>query len=223
MSDYADARRNMVDCQLRTFDVSDRAILAAMEEVRREEFVPAGRQALAYLDQNLLIPGGAEQEARVMLAPMVLARLLQALDISAGDRVLDVAGGYGYSAALLARLGARVTALESRADLAQEARSRLTAAGFGANVTCRDGAIEAGSAGDGPFDAILVNGAVEELPQDLLDQLADGGRFACLRMTGHSGKAILHVRSGDAFGFRSLFDASAPVLAPFRAPAVFSF
>ena len=224
MTDYAGARRTMVDCQLRTFDVSDRAVLAAMESVPRERFVPAGREALAYLDQNLTISAvGDDDEARVMLAPMVLARLVQALDIEPDARVLDVAGAYGYSSALLARLGARVTLLESRDDLAADAVLRLSSAGLDDRVVCRTGPIAEGSATDAPFDAILVNGAVDEVPQTLLDQLADGGRLACLKMAGRSGKAVLHVRSGPAFGFRTLFDASAPVLSAFRAVPAFSF
>ncbi len=222
MTDFAVARRNMVDGQLRTFDVRDRAVLTAMEEVPREAFVPEGREALAYLDQNLALPGsGEEDDPRTMLAPMVLARLIQALAIEPGSTVLDVGGGLGYSAAVLARLGAEVTLLESRSDLAEAAGQRLAASGL--RVRQANGPLSAGVSGQAPFDAILVNGAIEEHPTDLLKQLDDGGRLACLRAEGRSCKAMLFGRSGAAVGFRTLFDATAPVLAAFRRAPAFVF
>src|SRR5687767_8284101 len=130
MFDFAQARRNMVDSQLRTYDVTDLAVLAAMNEVPRERFVPAGREELAYLDQGLGVGPAGPAGQRTMLAPMVLARMLQHLEVRPGERVLDVAGGLGYSAAVLARLGARVVALESDEALAAEMRRRLDGAGL---------------------------------------------------------------------------------------------
>lgn len=215
MPSFATARRNMVDCQLRTFEVTDRALLAAMNELPRELFVPQGREDLAYLDQNLSF-GGEPSDPRVMLAPMILARLIQALAIEPGARALDVAGARGYSAALLARLGARVTALEPRADLASSARSVSPGGAAG-------GGLAAGVPDGAPFDAILVNGAVEDEPSGLLGQLAEGGRLACLEHREGAGRAVLFLRSGDSFGRRSLFGASAPVLAAFRRSPAFVF
>lgn len=223
MMDFAAARRNMVDGQIRTFDVTDRAVLAAMTELPRELFVPASLQALAYLDQSLPLDGpGQRQDPRFTLAPMVLARLLQALQIEDGCASLVVAGGLGYSAAVLARLGADVTMLESRSDLLAGARERLGAAGVGERVRLVEGPLEDGVPGQ-TFEAILIEGAVERRPTKLLDQLADGGRLACMSVENGPGEALLFVRSGPALGFRSLFNAAAPVLAAFRRDPAFVF
>lgn len=212
------ARRTMVDCQLRTFDVSDKAVLAAMAQVPRERFVSGDRGALAYLDQNLPL-GSDPADPRVALAPMTLARLLQALEVQSGDRVLDVAGGLGYSSAILAALGAKPVLLEPRSDLATAAESNL-----GSSAIVRTGPLEKGSPEDGPFDCILINGTIEQRPDALLEQLSDGGRLACLaRDSGGPGRAVLYVRSASGIGQRALFDASAPILAAFRPEPAFSF
>lgn len=190
---YATLRRTMVDTQLRTFDVTDRAVLAAMEEVPRELHVPDGQGALAYLDRN--ITSGSPADPRVVLAPMVLARLIQALDVVVGSRVLVVADLGGYAAAILERLGATVTSVD-----------------------------QGGSTNDGGrYEAILVNGAVESRPDAMLARLVDGGRLGCISAERGTGHAMLFVKSGDAIGFRMLFDASAPILAEFRRPAAFAF
>lgn len=215
MLDYAQARRLMVDCQLRTFDVNDVAVLDAFGEVPRERFVPAGREEFAYIDQTLRL--GTE---RAMPAPMLLARMIQALEVDTGARILDVATGYGYGAAILARLGAEGVALESDPALAAAARDNLAAH---TGITVTEGPIEAGAAQSGPFDAILVNGRVEIRPQSLLDQLRDGGRLVCVMGRDRAAKATVFVRAGDAFGARPLFDAALPPLAAFAADAGFAF
>lgn len=217
MTSFDAARRTMVDCQLRTFDVSDRALLAAMAEVPRERFVPPGREALAYLDRNLSL-GGDGVDPRVMLAPMTLARLLQALDVQEGDKALDVGGGLGYSSALFVALGARPVLLESRADLAAAAAVNL-----GPSVPVRTGPLGEGAPADGPFDCILINGATELRPQALLDQLADGGRLACISREQGVGRAMLYARTGAGIGYRAVLDATAPVLSAFRPEPAFSF
>lgn len=216
MTSFDAARRTMVDNQVRTFDVSDRAVLAAMAEVPRERFVPDDRVALAYLDNHLQFQGG--EDRRVVLAPMILARLLQALDIQEDEKVLDVAGGLGYTSAVLVALGAKPVLLESRADLAAGAAERL-----GAAVPVRTGPLAEGSAADGPFDCIVINGAVETRPDKLLGQLAEGGRLACLFREGATGRAQLYVKSGGGVGHRGLFDVAAPVLAAFAPEPAFSF
>ncbi|KQP29559.1 protein-L-isoaspartate O-methyltransferase [Methylobacterium sp. Leaf104] len=216
MLDYAQARRLMVDCQLRTFDVNDVAVLDAFGEVARERFVPQGREDFAYIDQTLRLgrPG------RAMPAPMLLARMVQALAIQPGETALDVGTGYGYGAAILVRLGAEITALESDGDLAAGARARLADL---AHITVVEGALEAGAPQAAPFDAILVNGRVETRPQALLDQLRDGGRLVCVMGRDRAAKATLFVRAGDAFGSRPLFDAALPALGAFAAEADFAF
>lgn len=193
--DFAKARRTMVDCQLRTFDVHDRAVLAAMDEVARERFLPPGQEELAYLDRNVVT--GRDDDLRVMLAPMILGRLIQALGIEAGQKCLDVGTGAGYATAVLARLGARVTPLDEH---------------------LAGGAPEAA-----PFSAILINGAVAFVPEALLGQLADGGRLACLMQDGGTTRGVLFVRTGETMSHRALFDAQAPVLHAFAPAPAFAF
>lgn len=220
MLDYAKARRMMVDGQLRTFDVNSIPVLAAFEDVPREAFVPRGREDLAYSDRPLDLGGS---EGRSMLAPMVLARLVQALEIGLGERVLEVATGLGYGAAILDRLGAEVIALESDAELAEAARGRLAGAGAG-RVLVVSGPLDQGWPAAAPYDAILVNGALEVRPERLLAQLSPGhGRLACVMGRGRPGRATLHVRSGEAFGARTLFDAAAAPLPAFRDEPGFVF
>jgi protein-L-isoaspartate(D-aspartate) O-methyltransferase len=222
MLDFAQARRAMVDCQLRTFDVFDIPVLAAMEAVPRERFVPAGREGLAYIDQDIPVADAIEgAERRFMLKPMVLGRLLQALEIEPGAKALDVAGGLGYSAAVLARLGLEVTALEATAAAAQAASERLAAVGV-SGVETVAGPLAQGYPAAAPYDVILINGLVETRPQALLEQLAEGGRLACIERRGKAGRAVVYVRS-DAFSSRALFDAGAPVLEAFKAEAGFVF
>ncbi|KAB1073188.1 protein-L-isoaspartate O-methyltransferase family protein [Methylobacterium planeticum] len=217
MLDYAQARRLMVDCQLRTFDVNDIAVLDAFDAVPRERFVPPGREDFAYIDQTLRL-GGASGDVRFLPAPMVLARMIQALEIRPGARVLDIGAGYGYAAAILARLGGQVVALEPVEVLAQGARERL-----GADATVLDAPLAAGAPGHGPYDAILVEGRIEVRPQALLDQLKDGGRLVSVMGPDRAAKTTLFVRAGDAFGARPLFDAALPGLSAFAAEAGFSF
>jgi protein-L-isoaspartate(D-aspartate) O-methyltransferase len=220
MVDFAQARRMMVDSQLRTFDVNDLSLLDAMDSVPRERFVAAGRENLAYIDQDILV--GTGKERRFMLSPMVQARLIQALALEPGRKVLDVACGLGYSSAVMAELGAAVIGLESDEDLAGEARKRLASVGA-SGISVVVGPLDRGLSGEAPFDAILVNGAIERRPDALLDQLADGGRLVCVMGRGRSAKATLFVRTGDAFGLRNLFDAAAPSLTAFQDDPGFVF
>jgi protein-L-isoaspartate(D-aspartate) O-methyltransferase len=215
MLDYAQARRLMVDCQLRTFDVNDVPVLDAFGEVARERFVPPGREDFAYIDQTLRLG----PQGRAMPAPMLLARMIQALAIQPGEKALDVGTGYGYGAAILSRVGAQVTALESDPDLAA-ARTRLAGVD---EIAIVEAPLETGDAKSGPYDAILVNGRIETRPQALLEQLKDGGRLVCVMGRDRAAKATLFVRAGDAFGARPLFDAALPALGAFAAEAGFAF
>jgi protein-L-isoaspartate(D-aspartate) O-methyltransferase len=220
MVDFAQARRTMVDSQLRTFDVNDIPLLDAMASVPRERFVPSDREGFAYIDQDLQVAGG--DEPRFMLSPMIQARLIQALSVRPGMRVLDVACGLGYSSAVLRELGAEVVAIDTSQDLVDKARERLKSAG-GAGIEVIAAELDQGYPDRGLYDAILVNGAVERRPDRLLQQLAEGGRLVCVVGSGRSAKATLYVRSGQAYGSRSLFDAAAPVLQPFRVEPGFAF
>lgn len=215
MTDFAAARRHMVDGQVRTADVTDPRILAAMFEVARENFLPAGLAGLAYLDLDVPLGGG-----RRLLKPMVLAKLIQALDLAGADRVLDIGCATGYSAALLARIAGHVVALEQDASLAQAATAALATA---SNVTVAVGPLMAGWPSAASYDAILVDGGAETVPAALFHQLKDGGRLACVLGSGPGAKATLYRRSGDEIGSRAVFDAAATVLPGFVQPPVFAF
>lgn len=220
MTNFKHARRMMVEGQVRTADVTDLALQSAMLEVPRERFVPAGEAELAYLDIDLPVGGPAGQASRRMLKPMVLAKLIHAADLRAGDAVLDVACATGYAAAVLARLAARVTALEEDAALAATAKAVLSE--LAPNVTVVTGALTAGWPAGAPYDVILLEGATEIAPRSLFPQLRDGGRLLCVEGR-NPGKAMLYRSvAGDVTG-RPIFDAAAPLLPGFVEPPAFVF
>ena len=216
MTDFATARRHMVDGQVRTADVTDLRLIAAMLEVERERFVPPASAALAYLDLDLPVGEGG----RCLLKPMVLAKLIQAADIGPADRVLDVGCATGYAAALLARIAGSVVALEQDESLAKTAAGALSGL---ANVTKASGPLTAGWPSAGPYDAILLEGATEVAPHALCDQLKDGGRLVCVLGAGPGAKATIYCRSGKEVGERPIFDAAAPLLPGFAKQPVFAF
>jgi protein-L-isoaspartate(D-aspartate) O-methyltransferase len=220
MTDLRNARRTMVDSQVRPNDVTNLALIAAMLEIPREAFVPASQAALAYLDRDVPIAEATESEpARYLIKPVVLARLIQAADPLPQDRVLVVGAGTGYSAAVLSRLTSTVVALEQNDKLAQQARAALPAVGVG-SVTVVDGPLAAGAPASGPYEVILIDGGVETVPGALMVQLSRHGRLVAVVMAGPLGKATLfQMVNGETSG-RVLFDASAPVLPGFsKAPA----
>jgi protein-L-isoaspartate(D-aspartate) O-methyltransferase len=223
MIDFAVARRMMVDGQVRTADVTDPLVVDAMLATPRELFMPDGKQDIAYLDLAVPLTGIAPgNPVRRLLTPMVLAKLLQALEIQGGDSVLDVGCGTGYSAAILARIAKSVVALEDSPELAGRATQSLAAAGA-ANVAVVSGPLPAGWPNEGPYDAILVEGATEFRPEVLFGQLREGGRLACISGRGPAAKAMLYrAFEGDVSG-RPIFDAAAGVLPGFAAPDVFVF
>jgi len=210
MSDFAIARQKMVDGQVRTADVTDHRILDAMLALPREEFVPAARRALAYLDLDLDVAEGGPAP-RCLIKPMLLAKLLQAAEIRAGDNVLIVGCATGYAAAVAARLAGKVTATERDQALAAKARDALSRVGL-SNVTVKVAEPPAGDAADAPYDVILLNGATEIAPETLCGQLRDRGRLVGVFAASRPPRATIVTRSHGDFGHRTLFDASAPVL-----------
>ena len=219
MTDFVLARRNMVDGQLRPNRVTNAQLLAAIGDLPRERFLPAGLKSVAYADDDVPLGNG-----RFLMEPIVLARLLQTLQPLPEDRALVVASGAGYGAALLARLVKTVVAVEADAGLASSAEQIIAELGM-TNVQHVVGRMEEGCAAQGPYDVILVEGAVQKVPAAILDQLAEGGRLGTViaAPTGMLGVAHLMVKEGGVVSARPLFEAGTPCLPGFAAPARFTF
>lgn len=218
MADFSTARRVMVDNQIRTFDVTDRDVLAAFETVPREFFVAPEDIAAAYADRQLSLGG------RALLPPLLLARLVQALQPQAGETALDVMGGHGYSAAILAALGLKTTFLETDPALVEGARAALAKAGAEVEILPAQ-PVEAATR---PltarrFDVILVNGATERDPSGLIELLNDGGRLGIFSRQRGGVRAEVHVMSNGHASPRRAFDAVVPVLPGFAAEPGFVF
>jgi protein-L-isoaspartate(D-aspartate) O-methyltransferase len=211
----AAARLHMIDSQIRPSDVTDARLLAAFYTVARENFVPRGARAIAYADVPVeVVPG------RFLLEPRCFAKLLQMAQICAEDRVLDVGCATGYSSAVLARLAGRVVALEQDADLLRIASDALS---LTANITLVQGGLIEGAKMEGPFDVIIVEGGIEQTPDTLLSQLAEGGRLVAVMQEGAQGRATLFKKDNGGIGHRAVFDASAPLLAGFKKAMGFVF
>lgn len=220
MVDAATQRLNMVESQVRPSDVVDRRIPVAMSAIPREQFVPLESQAIAYMDSDLAIDADA---TRVLLAPRVLAKMIQNLELESNDVVLDIGCGTGYSTAVLSRIAQTVVGLEENKEFVASATANLEAVEVD-NAAIVQGLLSEGHAAEGPYDAILVNGAVQsELPSEILDQLKDGGRLVAIVGDQTQGRCMQWRRIGEGFDNRWLFDASAPVLPGFRAEAEFVF
>jgi protein-L-isoaspartate(D-aspartate) O-methyltransferase len=215
MTDFAAARRHMVDGQVRTTDVTDLRVISAMLEVPRERFMPPAGTALAYLDLD--VPLGA---SRCLLKPMVLAKLIQAAELEGTDRVLDAGCATGYGAAVLARIAGQVVALEQDAGLAKAASAALSSQ---PNATVVSGPLAEGWPQGAPYDVVLLEGATEVVPHGLCQQLKDGGRLVCVLGSGPGSKAMLYRRSGGEVGGRAVFDATAALLPGFAKTPVFAF
>lgn len=210
MVDYAQARRTMVDSQVRPSDVTDLRLIAALLDVPRERFVPATKRNVAYLDLDLPLNAIG---SRALLKPMVFGKLLQAAAIGDGERVLDVGSATGYSSAVLAKLAGSVVALEEDSALTKEA-------GAATGVEMASGPLAKGWAQGAPYDVILLEGACEEVPEALFAQLKDGGRLLAVVGAGPMGKATMYSKAGEHVSAVPLFDAAAPMLPGFaKAPA----
>lgn len=221
MADFARAREMMVDRQIMTVDVTNARVLSAMREVPREAFVPRGLRAIAYSDADLPLKK-ASAPRRALLNPPTFARLAQLAAIGADDVVLNVAAATGYGAAVLARLASFVVALEEDAELAQAATANLLDLGIG-NAAVVTGRLADGYAAEAPYDAILIEGAVEVVPESLFGQLKEGGRLVAVVGRGLAGAATIFTRTLGEVSGRPAFNAGAPSLPGFEAPRGFVF
>lgn len=223
MIDYQQRRLNMVDSQVRTSDVTDRRIQRAMLEVPREMFAPENLRSMAYMDGPLPVVAHSDgRRRRTLLSPRSLAMLLQLAQVESASRVLDVGCATGYSTAILARLAQSVVAVESDSALANAAKQNLRTLGA-TNTAVVENALTAGAPEAGPYDAIVLNGAVEQTPSALLDQLADGGRLVAIVADGALRRARIWQRAGKTVGDRPAFEADADVLPGFEREPEFVF
>lgn len=217
MTDFVAARKQMVDSQLLPNKVTDARLIEAMSAVPREAFLPQARRGVAYMDEDAQVAPG-----RYVIAPMVFARLLQAAAVSDTDAVLDVGCATGYSTAVLARIASVVVAVEEDAALAAQASANLASTGV-ENAAVAAGPLNAGYPAQAPYDVIVLEGSVEEVPAPLLGQLNEGGRLVAVLAGRGIGKATLYTRTGGVIGHRQLFDAGLPPLPGFAREAGFVF
>ena len=215
--DFSAARQTMVATQILTGAVTDPLVIAAIGAVPREVFVPEARRAVAYVDEDLAIGKG-----RFVIEPLVLARLLQIADVQPADRALVIGAGTGYAAAVLGRMAANVIALESDRDLANTAAQALVSAGA-ANVRVVTGDLTAGYPSGGPYDVIVIAGAVNAIPDQIKQQLADEGRLVTVLRNGPVGRGVLVERVGASYGLRDGFDAVTALVPGFAKQSTFVF
>lgn len=216
MTDFQERRTMMVDTQVRTNDVTKYNVIAAMLEIPRERFVPDSRRDVAYIGENIELARG-----RVLLEPRTIAKMIDALDIRPTELVLNIGAGYGYSAAVLGRLAQAVVAVEEDPEMAAEATRRLAETGAD-NVALVQGPLAAGHPPEAPYDAILIEGGIEELPEAIAAQLAEGGRIMALFHEGALGVVRIGTKLDGVITWRFAFNAGAPVLPGFARRAEFS-
>ncbi|HSK38353.1 MAG TPA: protein-L-isoaspartate O-methyltransferase [Arenibaculum sp.] len=218
MPDYSAARFHMVEGQIRVNKVTDQALIEALSTTPRERFVPKAVRGVAYVDEDVQIAPG-----RYLMEPMVLARLLQTAMVRSTDIALDLGCGTGYATALLARLAATVVAVESDPALAARASELLGELGVD-NAAVVEAPLEEGYAQQAPYDVILVNGAVAEVPPVLFDQLAEGGRLVTVvAPRGRLGQARIFSKAGGSVSSRIIFEAGTPLLPGFEPKPAFEF
>lgn len=217
--DYALARQNMIESQLRTNKITQEDLLDAMRKVPREQFLPLNKQQFAYLDEDIALGAG-----RYETEPMVLANMIQALKLGPQDDVLVVGAAAGYSAAVISLIAKSVFAVENEHDLAARASEQLTQFAFD-NAVVVEGPLTEGRADHGPYDAILVNGAVAEVPTALTAQLKKGGRLVVVVREGEDKTGTIRVceNLGGSIAERTLSDVSVPFLKGFEPKAAFTF
>lgn len=223
MIDHEQARTKMVDCQIRTNDVTDFAVLRVFGTVPRQEFVPARNRDLAYVDEDIAVHVDAVGAfKRYLMEPMSMARLVQLAGVTKDDIVLDVGCGTGYSTAILSELCNSVVALECDETLAAQAEERLTSLNYD-NVVVVAGPLENGYSGEGPYDVIFIGGAIDDIPEALQSQLKEGGRMVGVVGEGNGGSAYLYTKNGGLVSGRPVFNCAVKPLPGFQRKAVFEF
>ena len=208
--DFAAARAAMIDSQLRPQGVSDPAVLVAMGRIERESFLPSHTRPLAYVDRAVAIGTG-----RFLVAPTVLGQLLTQMVPQRGQKALVVGAGTGYSAAVLKAMGLDVTAIESDPELAAQARAQ--------QIDVSEASLDAGANDGAPYEQILIDGAVEYIPDAIVAQLADGGRLGTAIIDRGVTRLVVGRKVGGAFGYLSIGDAGVPALPGFSRPKAFTF
>ena len=216
MTDYAARRTTMVDTQVRPCDVTKFPVIEAMLRVERELFVPRDKREAAYIGENVDLGG-----SRVVLDPRTLGKMLDFLNIQNDELVLDIGVGLGYSSALISRMSEAVVAVEDDPDRISEAEETLGQVGAD-NVVLHNGALADGAAQHGPYDVIILQGAVEHMPDAILGQLKDGGRIACIFNKDALGIVKIGHKLNGKVNWRFAFNAAAPVLAGFERPKAFT-
>ena len=218
-TNFETARKMMVDCQIRPSKVTNENVLDAFLTVPREAFVGKSQRAIAYVDEDLPLPGG-----RNLMEPMILARLVQALEVRPGDSVLVVGAATGYGSAIMASLSGSVIAVEARTNLVEKAQETLVEHGIDNAAVIKSRLVD-GYAAEAPYDCILVEGGVEFIPERLLQQLCPKGKLAAIYRPQSSpiGVASIWTRSGKMFVRTPLFDACVPNLDEFNKKPEFIF
>ena len=223
MFDYEMARRRMVDNQLRTNEVFDSRILSAMNKIPRESFLPVSKRATAYIDENIFVKeGSTEQITRFMLKPTIIARLLELAEPKSTDLALVVASTEGYAATIIAQVVESVVGVEEDEELVDSSMNVISELGTD-NLAIVAGKISRGMESEGPYDIVFINGAVEEVPDALFEQLNDGGRLVVVVGLGLAAQAMLYRKSGNSVSGVAKFNASVPLLPGMQLPKEFEF
>ncbi|MCT8265752.1 MULTISPECIES: protein-L-isoaspartate O-methyltransferase family protein [Afifella] len=218
MTDNETLRQRMVDNQIRTRDVTDRELIQAFLNVPRERFVSGVQQPFAYSDLDLPL----ESPGRVLLSPALLGRIIQAMEITPKEVVLDLGCGRGYASALMARLAEAVVAVEPDEELRHAAEANMVSLKID-NVAIVEGSLTEGYPSEGPYDAILIAGGIQVIPPAIFEQLSEYGRLATIEMNGEAGRVMLYSRVGTHTSGRPVLDATAPVIPGFERKREFVF